>query len=353
VSDHRLRLTATGAAARGAWERALARDPRAMVSNTPAWLDCVCACGPYEDATRVYTDGNGRELVLPLARLRGTGAVAPVESSMPFGWSSGGLIAGGAPPSPAEVSAVAADLSTRRALRVAVRPAPDAGAEWAAAVNGSATRMPYTTYTLDLSGGWDHVWQKSLRSSTRGRVRRAERAGITVERDDSGRLVEVFDMLYRRSVERWAQQQHEPVALARLRARRRDPRRKFEEVARRLGSGCVVWVASREGEPCAAIIVLTHAEHSTYWRGAMDKELVAGTGANELLHQLAIQEACEAGRRFYHMGETAPDSSLARFKRGFGAVPAEGTAYRFERLPLTETDRLVRRAVKRALRFRD
>ena len=114
-----------------------------------------------------------------------------------------------------------------------------------------------------------------------------------------------------------------------------------------------MWVASRGAEPAAAIIVLSHGEHSTYWRGAMDKELVAGTGANELLHRLAIEDACEAGRRFYHMGEAAPDSSLARFKRGLGAVAAEGVGYRFERLPLTATDRLVRGAVKRALRFRD
>jgi hypothetical protein len=346
-------VTAVGPAAREAWGRALAGDSRAMVSQTPAWLDCVCACGPFEDATRVYSGDGGRDLVLPLARVRGSSAIATVESSMPFGWSSGGLVAAGPPPSPAEVAAVVRDLSERRALRIGVRPSPAETGVWAAAVGESATTAPYTTYTLDIGGGWDHVWTKGLRSSTRGRVRRAERAGITVERDAGGRLVEVFDMLYRRSVERWARQQHEPLALARLRARRRDPRRKFEEVARRLGAGCNVWVASRGGEPCAAIIVLLQGEHATYWRGAMDKDLVAGTGANELLHQLAIEDACAAGRRRYHMGEAAPESSLARFKRGFGAVEAEGSGYRFERLPLTQTDRLLRRAVKRALRFRD
>src|SRR3954471_16463558 len=145
-----MRVTAVGAEARPAWLRAVAGDATATISQTPAWLDCMCACGPFEDAARLYTTPDGRELVLPLARLRGTARAAPVESSMPFGWSAGGLVAAGTPPSTAEVTAVVQDLATRRALRTAVRPTPTAAAAWAAAVDGRAIRVPYTTFTLDL-----------------------------------------------------------------------------------------------------------------------------------------------------------------------------------------------------------
>jgi Acetyltransferase (GNAT) domain len=348
-----VRVIATGSAARDAWHRALAGDRDALVSQTPTWLDCVCACGPFEDATRVYRADDGRELVLPLARLRGTPGAAPIESSLPFGWSAGGLVAAGRRPSADEVAGVVRDLAGRRALRIAVRPAPGARGVWVAAVARRGVEAQYTTYSLDLADGFDEIWKRRFSSSVRGRVRRAERAGIEVEWADGAALIDVFDALYRRSVDRWARQQNEPLPLARWRARRRDPRRKFEEVAMRLGADCRVWVARRGGEPAAAIVVLSHGEHSTYWRGAMDKDLVAGTGANELLHRLAIEEACNSGRSFYHMGEAAPDSSLARFKRRLGAVAAEGVGYRFERLPLTATEQLVRGAVKRALRFRD
>ena len=84
----------------------------------------------------------------------------------------------------------------------------------------------------------------------------------------------------------------------------------------------------------------------------MDEQLARGTGANELLHRLAIEDACASGRRSYHMGESAPGSSLARFKRGFGAVEQPHAGYRFERVPLTAADALLRRHVKRALRIR-
>jgi hypothetical protein len=53
------------------------------------------------------------------------------------------------------------------------------------------------------------------------------------------------------------------------------------------------------------------------------------------------------------LGESAPSSTLARNKRGFGANEAYFTNYRFERIPLTAADRFLRRQVKRVIGFRD
>jgi hypothetical protein len=85
----------------------------------------------------------------------------------------------------------------------------------------------------------------------------------------------------------------------------------------------------------------------------MDKDVAAKAGANELLHRMAIEEACAAGHRFFHLGESAPDSSLARNKRAFGAEEWYSTSYNFERLPVTAVDRFLRRQVKRMIGFRD
>jgi hypothetical protein len=97
------------------------------------------------------------------------------------------------------------------------------------------------------------------------------------------------------------------------------------------------------------MIVLTHGQHATYWRGAMDKRVEAGTRANNLLHRLAIEDACEAGRRYYHMGDSAPSSPLARFKRSLGAEDRHYTGYRFESLPLTAAEQFVRGQATRLL----
>ncbi|MGE5070817.1 MAG: hypothetical protein ACM3KJ_09210, partial [Bacillota bacterium] len=44
-------------------------------------------------------------------------------------------------------------------------------------------------HVLDLDGGFDRVWGERFHASARKAVRRAERAGLTVERDTTGRLV--------------------------------------------------------------------------------------------------------------------------------------------------------------------
>jgi Acetyltransferase (GNAT) domain len=347
-----VRLAAKGAAARSAWDRALGQDPNATISQTPRWMDCVCESGRWTDATRVYVADDGRELILPLARRRGSPDALPVDASMPFGWGTGGLVCPGGRLSAGDVAAVAADLMGRRPLRTTLRPGHAMEEPWSAGAPARARRTRYMSQSLDLSGGFAEASAR-FSSSVRRNVRRAERGPMLVEWEEGTRLVPVFDALYRTSVSRWAERQREPNALAQWRAHRRDPRAKFEVVARNLGDACRIGVAWRSGEPAAAIVVLTHGAHSTYWRGAMDQELAARTGANELLHAMAIEAACDAGRRWYHLGDSGPSSSLAEFKRRLGAREEHYTGYRLERWPLSTVEERARRSAKRMLRFRD
>lgn len=342
-------LTGTGPSARDAWKQVLPLDANALVSQTPAWMDCVCASGRYVDATRSYATDDGQLLILPLARMR---VPVSVASSMPFGWSTGGLVTSRGGLTREDVIAVVGDLVSQHALLIGVKPSPETAPVWADSVPPDVTRTAHMTHTVDLSGGFDAVW-KRFAGKVRSRCRQAERKGVTVECDDSGRLMPVFYFLYRKSVERWAEQQHEPLWLARYRARRRDPWQKFDTVARRLGSACRVWVAWRQGEPLAADVVLTHGYHAVGWRAAMDKDAVHGTGAPQYLVCRALEEACQTGQRFFHLGESAPSSGLARTKQEYGGQEMHYTGYRFERLPLTATDRFLRSRVKGVIGFRD
>jgi lipid II:glycine glycyltransferase (peptidoglycan interpeptide bridge formation enzyme) len=345
-----VRVGVTTPADRQSWEQVLASDPRALVTQTPAWLDCLCDVGGYADASRLYELADGRRLVLPLARRVGAGGIAS-QASLPESWGFGGPVAeGGLQPGDAEI--VLADLAGSRALRTSVRPNPLDAQLWEKGLPPGAIAVPRLAHVLDLEGGFDRVWADRFTSHTRRSVQKAERSNLTVECDTTGRLVPVYYGLYERSLERWADTLHEPLWLARLRARRRDPQRKIEALARALGASARVWVASLDGRPAAAILVLQGA-NAHYTRGAMDRELAAPTRANQLLHRLAIEDACRAGCRAYHMGESGTSSGLARFKEGFGARPYPYAEYHLERLPITATDRYVRSAVKRAIGFRE
>ena len=340
----------TTPADRQTWRDVLATDPHALVTQTPAWLDCLCDVGGYADASRLYELPDGRRLVLPLARRVGAGGIA-TQASLPQSWGFGGLVAEGGL-HPGDVQAVLGDIATSRSLRTSLRPNPLGAESWAAALPSGAVAVPRLAHVLHLGGGFDRVWKERFSSNARRAVQKAERSGLTVECDTTGRLVPVYYGLYERSLERWADTLHEPLWLARLRARRRDPQRKIEALARALGAAARVWVASLDGRPAAAILVLRGA-NAHYTRGAMDRELAAPTRANQLLHRLAIEDACTAGCQAYHMGESGTSSGLARFKEGFGARPYRYAEYHLERLPFTATDRYVRSAVKRAIGFRE
>ena len=111
-------------------------------------------------------------------------------------------------------------------------------------------------------------------------------------------------------------------------------------------------MAWSHGRPAAAILVL-QSGNAHYTRGMMDKSLAGPTRANYLLHSLAIEQACDAGCRHYHMGESGSSRSLAQFKTRFGARPRPYAEYHLERLPITTLDRHARAVVKRVIGFRD
>jgi lipid II:glycine glycyltransferase (peptidoglycan interpeptide bridge formation enzyme) len=205
---------------------------------------------------------------------------------------------------------------------------------------------------LDLEGGFDKVWAQRFERKTRARIRKAERLGVVVEYDTTGRLVPIFYDLLHRSFDRWARQQNEPRWLTHWRGQRRDPLRKFQIIADTLGEACKVWVAWVNGQPAAASLVLQYGNVNDS-RGAMDKELAGPTWANDLLMKFTIEDACRSGCRFYNMGESGTSTNLAHFKRRFGAIAYPYEEYYLERFPITRIDTRLRAIVKRAIGFKD
>jgi hypothetical protein len=349
---HARPFAVTSPAPTGAWEELLASAPRALPSQTPGWLECVCAVGGYENASRLYETFDGRRLVLPLVRRTVLRRVFCTEASLPVGWGPAGLLGEGGVVRPEDVQMVFADLADHHAVGVALRPDPGTATSWEQGSPPGVPRQPLMAQTLSLVGGFEEVWRKRFRSDTRNRVRRAERAGVVVERDDTGGLVPLFHELYAKSVDRWARRAGEPLALARWRAARREPERKLRTVAALCGTRCRVYTAFIDGRPVAAIVVLFGTAVAAYWRGAMDEEVAGRTYANYLLHRTAIEDAADAGCTAYHMGDSAPGSPLALFKSRFGAVDQHYASYRVERLPFSSLTHRTRRHVSESLRRR-
>lgn len=337
-------------APRGIWAELLHSDPLALETQSPDWADAMCAAGSFTNVSRLYETDAGRYLVVPMLRRSYAGGAATFDGSNPKFCGVGGVLAAGGP-TVSEIAAVLADLELRRSLSQSILPHPLLAAEWAAAVPPGASVLPRRAHLIDLRCGWESLWTKGFTKSTRSGVRRAERRGVTVACGTAGDLVPEFYHLLEQAATRWARLQHEPHWLALRRLRHRDPRAKFEALGRFLGDRCRVWVASVNGRPAAASVVLqgTNAYDS---RAAMDEDLTSYR-ANDLLLRHTIKDACDAGCSYYYMGESGESASLAQFKERFGATGYPYAEYRMERLPISGTERQVKRVVKRAIGFKD
>lgn len=336
-------------APRAEWARVFRDDPFALESQSPEWTDAICASRRWRDASRLYETADGRTLVLPMLRhADGIGPVA-IESSNPPACGLGGVVAvDGVWPD--EANAVLADLARRTVLLQSVSPGPLALAAWQNAAHPRATIRPHRVHVLDLRGGWDEVWAHRFNKTSRRGVRRGERLGVTVEHGKGDDLVAEFYALMERAVLRWAGQQNEPAWLARRRLHRRDPRDKFDAIARHLGDRFQVWTA-RVGDETAAACLVVRGRNAHDFRAAMD-ERFKHYHATDLLLARAIQDACAAGCHKYYLGESGT-GSLGQFKERFGARPYVSPEFIFERLPVTGAERGVKTAIKRLIGFRD
>jgi hypothetical protein len=342
----------TSPAPRDVWHELLQTDPDALITQTPEWLDCICAESGYQDASRLYEMRNGGKLILPLVRRSGVPTSLAIAASLPVAWGIGGLI-GSRTITQEDVEIIYEDLAHIGYLAISVRPNPLHGNVWASARPGPVLAVPRLAHVLDLSGGFDEVWTHRFHQRTRRGVRKAEKSGLDVKCDTTGELVPVFYELFEQSLVRWAHHQHEPIWLARWRGRRRDSLHKLHTIAETLGDACRIWVAWYNGKPAASIIVLQGAHNAHYTRGAMDYELAKQVDANDLLHKLAIEDACQSGCRYYHMGETGFSESLAQFKSRFGAVAYPYAEYHYDRIPISRWNNLLRSGVKHMIGFRD
>ncbi len=169
-----------------------------------------------------------------------------------------------------------------------------------------------------------------------------------------GDMIDVFhSALYMPSIDRWAERQREPKALARLRAGRRDPLRKVQTISNRLGRQFRLYLASVGGVPAAGCVVLWGPHNAHYTLGAMDYDVARESYAAYAAQWAAIRDACDDGFRWYQMGESGQNVPLSQFKQSLGAEPIDYAEYRIERLPLLAVDRTVRNAAKRAIGFKD
>lgn len=347
-----LSMKVTSPVPRATWSSLVSADQNAVVSQSLAWHDCVCSNPRVVDVSRLYEFEDGRQLILPMVRHRRVPLRLDMQGSWPRAWGVAGPITPNGRVRTQEARGVLGDVAQIPALATEIQFRHGLEPDWIDEARGFEV-LDHTVQLIDLEGGFDQVWSQRFRSSGRTDIRKAERSGLDVRVDHQGQLLPVYLELLEVSIGRWAKRQHEPLALTRWRNRRANALKKMELVAQHFGTAFSTWVAYLHGEPLASIITLQSGVYTKCWKTAMNVEAARPYRANDLLHRLAIEEACNTGFRYYDMGESRAGSSLAGYKAKLGAKRHTAYRFRIERLPLHAGLEWSRRITKRALHFQD
>src|SRR6202040_2564202 len=175
---------------------------------------------------------------------------------------------------PDEVAAILDDLASRRVFQRRLCPNCLQGSAWEQVIahepRGALT-IPRSAHAVELDGGIGAAWGRFSENARRC-VRKAEKQGLEVECDTTGRLLGVFNELWLLSTQRWAKQLRHPAWIIRSHGKRQNPDARWKQITERAPGAAAFWVTRSRGQPVAAIVVL-RGPNDHYMRGAMDKEL--------------------------------------------------------------------------------
>ena len=321
-----------------AWRDVLDSDPGATALQTPEYFSAVREVTGGHDASLLYQLADGRSIVLPLVRHESIPG-AQVLAGYPGGLGHGSALASGGLRS-SDVRTLVEDLRCRGALSIRIGGGHHTVDQWAAGLRVAGTvEEPRSVHVVDLSRGWDAHLRERVARSVRYHLKKAERRGVSVELDTTGRLVPVFHNLYRDWVDRWVRHSQLPRPLARYMALREESFDKFATVATALGERCRTFIAWHQGVPVAGCITLVHGDHAIGWRSYSIKELAAPVSANTLVQARAIADAAAYGCQVFDLGQTGGEPGLEAYKRSLGGTPLRVVDLRIER----PAARLVRR----------
>jgi hypothetical protein len=317
---------------REVWEAVLRSDPGATPLQTPAYFEAVLAATGGRDASRLYQLQGGRRLVLPLVRQRSVPGLR-LYAAFPGGYGHGGMLATEGLRAD-DVRTVIADLRGQ-ALTTRIGGGHHTSEQWSAGRMPGVVQVSRRVEVVDLADGFEALRDNRFGRTVRQKLRKAERAGVEVELDTTGRLVPVFHQIYRDWVDRWVPTSGLPPAIARWSALRQEPLKKFESVAARTGTACRVLVAWHHGEAVASAIILVHGQHAIGWRSYSIKELAAPVSANIFTQVAALADACRSGCRYFDLGQSGGVASLQSYKSSLGGVPRTVVDLRVEPPGLT------------------
>ncbi len=295
------------------WDDLVAGDRSASFFQSRVWSEVLSSTLPDHEPLFVAAH-RGDELVAGIPVIRRSRGPVMVVESMPFG-TYGGVLTTDRAPSQAAAELVLALLDAVDGITVGQIRIVDFNGRLADACDGFE---PVTSeaQVLDLDRPYDDVWA-GFRSSVRNKVRKAEKAGVTIREARGTDDFHAYHRLLEECSERWGTTNSFDEDF-------------FAALAESGSDAVQMWLAEYDGEIIGGDLNFVTATSVFNWGNVSHRES-ASLGTVPLLHANAIEDGCRRGLTTYNLGGSGGIDAVARFKSAFGTRCVPYTEYVLEK----------------------
>lgn len=279
--------------ARDTWQRVVAECDGSGLAHSLEWFPLIQRAYGHSPLYLTIDDGNGRSGVLPAFVVRRP-FFGAVVTSMPF------LDTGG----PCSRSAATRRMLVEHLIAEAVR----LGASRVELRCAEPVDLPFRPWehkvnmTLTLPADPGRLWS-GFDKQVRNQVRKAERAGLQVERGGAEKLRAFYETFVERMRD-LGSPPHAPRFLA--------------AVLNEFGARASIMLVRKGAETVGGLVSVSFKDRVVVPWATCRKEFFDHC-PNMLLYWEALREACAGGFRRFDFGRSTRDSGTYRFKRQWGA----------------------------------
>jgi hypothetical protein len=173
------------------------------------------------------------------------------------------------------------------------------------------------TRIIDLTPGFDALLQGFSRGQ-KSNIRQAQKKQIAVRRAATEQDISCYFDIYMQTLKRWGGKTAASY-----------PRQLFLHLFGQKDSHIQFYLAEKEGQIIAGIIVLAWQKNLLYWHGCSREEFFRDY-PNNLLHYEVLRWACKNGFTHYDMGASMDMEGVSKFKKSFGAEQVPFASYRWK-----------------------
>jgi serine/alanine adding enzyme len=274
------------------WRRVVDASPGAALPHAPEWLPIIQGAYGHDPFYLSAEDGQGRSAVLPAFVVRRP-FLGAVVTSMPF-------LDGGGPCGPASLGRILIEHLIAEARGIGAK-----SIEFRSTERLDLGVPPFehkVNMTLAIPGDPDCLW-RGLDKDVRYQIRKAERAGLTVDAGGAELLSPFYDVFAVRMRELGS-----PV----------HARRFLASVLEHFGTRARVLLVRQDLRVIGGLIAIAFKDRLTVpWASCLKEHF--SLCPNMLLYWTALRQASLAGFRRFEFGRSTRDSGTHRFKQQWGA----------------------------------